>query len=84
MAVYKPDPDYREPMTDYGLEVTLFCARHCLTKKRLAREAGIPYESLLSTLKGRRAGHNVKEALAPVMARYEAEAKKQRRKGRGA
>lgn len=84
MAAYKRDPNYRDPMTDYGMEVTVFCARHCLTKKKLAAEAGIPYDSLLATMKGRRAGHNVKAAVAPVMARYEAEAKKQRRRGRGA
>lgn len=84
MAAYKRDPNYRDPLTDYGMEITVFCARHCITKKKLAAEAGIPYDSLLQTMRGRRAGHNVKAAVAPVMARYEAEAKRQRRKGRGA
>ena len=75
---------YREPYTEYGMEIVMFCAKQCLTKKALAAEAGIPYDSLLATIKGRRSGHNVKAAVAPVMARYEAAAKKQRRKGRGA
>ena len=80
MEKYKPEPGYREPYTEYGMEIVMFC----LTKKALAAEAGIPYDSLLATIKGRRSGHNVKAAVAPVMARYEAAAKKQRRKGRGA
>ena len=80
MEKYKPEPGYREPYTEYGMEIVMFCAKHCLTKKALAAEAGIPYDSLLATIKGRR----VKAAVAPVMARYEAAAKKQRRKGRGA
>ena len=79
MEKYKPEPGYREPYTEYGMEIVMFFAKHCLTK-----EAGIPYDSLLATIKGRRSGHNVKAAVAPVMARYEAAAKKQRRKGRGA
>ena len=48
------------------------------------RRGGHPIRQLLATIKGRRSGHNVKAAVAPVMARYEAAAKKQRRKGRGA
>lgn len=84
MAAYKRDPNYRDPMNDFGVEITVFCLRHCITKKKLAAEAGVPYDSLLAAGKGRRAGHSVKAAVAPVMARYEAEAKRQRRKGRGA
>ena len=84
MEKYKPEPGYREPYTEYGMEIVMFCAKHCLTKKALAAEAGIPYDSLLATIKGRRSGHNVKAAVAPVIARYEAAAKKQQRKGRGA
>ena len=72
MEKYKPEPGYREPYTEYGMEIVMFCAKHCLTKKALAAEAGIPYDSLLATIKGRRSGHNVKAAVAPVMARYEA------------
>ena len=70
MEKYKPEPGYREPYTEYGMEIVMFCAKHCLTKKALAAEAGIPYDSLLATIKGRRSGHNVKAAVAPVMARY--------------
>ena len=73
MEKYKPEPGYREPYTEYGMEIVMFCAKHCLTKKALAAEAGIPYDSLLATIKGRRSGHNVKAAVAPVMARYPTE-----------
>ena len=59
MEKYKPEPGYREPYTEYGMEIVMFCAKHCLTKKALAAEAGIPYDSLLATIKGRRSGHNV-------------------------
>lgn len=65
MEKYKPEPGYREPYTEYGMEIVMFCAKHCLTKKALAAEAGIPYDSLLATIKGRRSGHNVKAAVAP-------------------
>ena len=61
MEKYKPEPGYREPYTEYGMEIVMFCAKHCLTKKALAAEAGIPYDSLLATIKGRRSGHNVKK-----------------------
>lgn len=64
MEKYKPEPGYREPYTEYGMEIVMFCAKHCLTKKALAAEAGIPYDSLLATIKGRRSGHNVKAAVA--------------------
>ena len=56
MEKYKPEPGYREPYTEYGMEIVMFCAKHCLTKKALAAEAGIPYDSLLATIKGRRSG----------------------------
>ena len=49
MEKYKPEPGYREPYTEYGMEIVMFCAKHCLTKKALAAEAGIPYDSLLAT-----------------------------------
>lgn len=71
----------RDPMNQFGVEVTLFCARWGITKKQLAAEANIPYDTLLQVSKGRRAGHVAREAVQDVMGRYEAEAKKQRRKG---
>lgn len=40
MEKYKPEPGYREPYTEYGMEIVMFCAKHCLTKKALAAEAG--------------------------------------------
>ena len=39
MEKYKPEPGYREPYTEYGMEIVMFCAKHCLTKKALAAEA---------------------------------------------
>ena len=69
MEKYKPEPGYREPYTEYGMEIVMFCAKHCLTKKALAAEAGIPYDSLLATIKGRRSGHNVKAAAAATTSR---------------
>ena len=71
----------RGPHNEFGLEVSLFCARHGITKRTLAQEAGVPYASLLAAETGRRAGHVTKAAVRPVMARYEAAAGK---KGRGA
>ena len=59
--------------SEFGLEVSVFCARYGLSLKELAAEAGTPYDSLRAACEGRRAG--------PVMERYEAAAGK---KGRGA
>ena len=81
MEKYKPEPGYREPYTEYGMEIVMFCAKHCLTKKALAAEAGIPYDSLLATIKAAAAATTSRPLWLPVMARYEAAAKKRRRKG---
>lgn len=63
----------RSPLTEFGLQVSTFCARYGFTKKQLAAEAGVPYDSLLQASKGNRAGHTTKAAVLPVMARYEAQ-----------
>jgi predicted transcriptional regulator len=68
-------------MTPWGVEVAVFCLNHRITKKQLAKEAGIPYDTLLQVSKGRRAGHVAQAAVKEVMDRYEAEAKKSRKKG---
>lgn len=70
--------------TAFGLEVSMFCARHGMSLKELAAEAGTPYDSLRAACNGRRAGHVTEAAVRPVMERHEAEARKSRRKGRGA
>ena len=83
---------YGEVQTGAGLPRAVHRIRHgdrhvlreALPDQEGAGRCGIPSDSLLATIKGRRSGHNVKAAVAPVMARYEAAAKKQRRKGRGA
>ena len=28
MEKYKPEPGYREPYTEYGMEIVMFCAKH--------------------------------------------------------
>lgn len=75
------DYSYRDPMTPWGVEVAVFCLNYRITKKQLAAEAGIPYDTLLQVSKGRRAGHVAQDAVREVMDRYEAEAKKRRKKG---
>ena len=60
----------RKPMTPWGLEVTVFCIKHCMTKQALAQEAGVPYDSMMKAIVGKRAGHITKEAVGQVMARY--------------
>lgn len=74
----------REPLNDFGVEITVFCARHGITKKQLAAEAGVPYDSLLAAGTCRRAGHVTRAAVLPVIEKYEAEAKRSRKKGRAA
>lgn len=74
----------RDMFNDFGMEVTVFCARFGISKKQLAAEAGVPYDSLLAAGKNRRAGHVTRAAVLPVMEKYEAEAKRPRRKGRAA
>ena len=74
----------REPLNDFGMEVTIFCAKFGISKKELAAEAGVPYDSLLAAGKNRRAGHVTRAAVLPLVERYEAEAKRGRKKGRAA
>jgi hypothetical protein len=62
-------------MNQFGVDVTLFCARWGITKKQLAAEANIPYDTLLQVSKGRRSDRTARKALQPVMDRYNAEAK---------
>ena len=57
MEKYKPELATASRTPNTAWEIVMFCAKHCLTKKALAAEAGIPYDSLLATIKGRRSGH---------------------------
>ena len=41
--------------SEFGLEVSVFCARYGLSLKELAAEAGTPYDSLRAACEGRRA-----------------------------
>jgi hypothetical protein len=72
----KKNYSHRNPMTQWGLDVTLFCARHCILKKHLAQEAGIGYSTLLKAMKGTRSDRGARAAVQPVIDRYEAEAQK--------
>ena len=74
----------RDMFNDFGMEVTMFCARFGVAKNQLAAEVSVPYDSLLAAGKKRRAGHVTRAAVLPVMERYEAEAKRGRKKGRAA
>lgn len=74
----------REPLSEFGIKVTVFCAKFGFTKKQLAQEAGVPYVSLLAATTRRRAGHATREAVEPIMEKYEAEAQRGQRRGRGA
>lgn len=74
----------REPLNEFGMEVSTFCARFGVTKKQLATEAGVPYDSLLAAGTCRRAGHVTRAAVLPIIERYETEAKRGRKKGRAA
>lgn len=67
----------RDPMNQFGLEVTAFCAQQGMTKKQLAALAGIPYDTLLQTGKGRCAGHTARKAIKEVMNEYAERAGKQ-------
>ena len=60
--------------SEFGLEVSVFCARYGLSLKQLAAEAETRYDRLHRACEGRRAGHVTQAAVRPVMARYEAEA----------
>ena len=31
MEKYKPEPGYREPYTEYGMEIVMLCAKLCRT-----------------------------------------------------
>lgn len=62
----------RDPMNEWGVAVATFCLRRGITKKQLAAEANIPYDTLLQVSKGRRAGHTARQAVQAVMDQYEA------------
>lgn len=62
----------RDPMNEWGVAVAAFCLRRGITKKQLAAEANIPYDTLLQVSKGRRAGHTARLAIQAVIDRYEA------------
>ena len=74
----------RDRFNEFGMEVTIFCARFGISKKQLAKEAGIPYDSLLAAGKSRRAGHATRAAVLPVMEQYEAETQREAKEQRGA
>ncbi len=61
----------KHPYTEFGLEITMFCAAHAITKKQLAEMAGVPYDTLLQCIKNRTAGHEAIPKLTSAMRAYE-------------
>lgn len=56
---------------DFGMEVHNFCGRTGITKKDLAKEAGVAYCMLLAAGSGDRPGEKTVEAVRKYMAKYE-------------
>ena len=66
----------RIPLTDFGREVAHFCLDYNISKKQLAGEAGVKYNTLLKAIKGQRNDAAIRAALAPVMAAYASKGRK--------
>ena len=63
-----------QAVPEYGMEIVMVCAKHCLTKRALAAEAGIA-DSLLATIK-RPPQPTTSRPPYHIAARYEASAKR--------
>ena len=55
-----------KPKTDFGIEVSIYCAQTGMTKRELAQDAGVKYTTLVEATTGRCAGHQ----LIPIVRDY--------------
>lgn len=60
-----------KPKTDFGIEVTLFCAKTGMSVKELAELSGVKYATLIESTTGRCAGHQLIPKVRSFMADYE-------------
>lgn len=67
-----------KPKTDFGIEVSLFCAQTGMSKKQLAQATSeyigdpeaVKYTTLVETTTGRSAGHQLKPIVRAFMRNY--------------
>lgn len=59
-----------KPKTDFGIEVSIFCAQTGMTKRELAAGAGVKYSTLVEATTGRCAGHHLIPIARDFMQNY--------------
>ena len=57
----------KRPPTEFGLEVTLYCLKSGITKKRLAEIAEVSYETMKDAASGKRPAREVIQKVQKVM-----------------
>lgn len=60
-----------KPKTDFGIEVSIFCAKTGMSVKDLAEKAGVKYSTLIESTTGRCAGHQLIPIVRQFMADYQ-------------
>lgn len=61
----------KRPKTEFGLEVREFTGREGITLKELAAAAGVKYTTMVDTMTGRCAGHQLIPIVRSFMFNYE-------------
>lgn len=61
----------RTPFTQFGQQITQFCAKTGITKRELALMAGVPYSTLLVVCTGKRPGHAAVPAIRAAMDKHQ-------------
>ena len=57
----------KNPATEFGLEIMLYCAKTGITQKELSQSAGVSYETMKDAARGKRPARQLVEKVRYVM-----------------
>ena len=61
----------RDPLTEFGKEMALWCAEKDISKKALARRAGVKYDTMMQAARGRCPGRDTVRKVRDYMRHYD-------------
>lgn len=61
----------RYPLTEFGKEIAMWCVKENITKKELARRAGVKYDTMMQTARGRCPGRDTIKQVRGYMKRHD-------------
>ncbi len=57
----------KNPRSEFGMEVTLYCAKAGITQKDLAQNTGVSYETMKDAIRGKRPARQLVEKVRRII-----------------